>query len=118
MCVCVWVGGWVGGCVSRHIIPTQKSIQTRAQSQINTHPSKPLIVDFQDLVRHCAVIIGGGDVDLDAGQKIFGVIGVDNCLTAATLDVGQPGSIRPLKSINQNWTKCIYIRSASHNAIL
>ena len=108
----------------RHILPTETSIQTRAQSQINTHPSKPLIVDFQDLVRHCAVIIGGGDVDLDAGQKVVKDIGVDHCLTAATLDVGQPGSVRTMKSSNQiNQSgicvdKSIYILSASHNAML
>ena len=115
MCVCV---------CDRHTVPTQTSLQIRAHCQINTHPSKPLIFDFQDLVRHCAVIIGGGDVDLDAGQQFHGIICFNHCLTAATLDVGQPGSVRTMKSSNQiNQSgicvdKSIYILSASHNAML
>ena len=84
----------------------------------------PVIFDFQDLVRHCSVIIGGGDVDLNADQKFIGVICFNHYLTAATLDFGQPDSVRAKKSINQmNQNgicvyKSIYTLSASQNAIL
>ena len=64
------------------------------------------MVDGKDLVRHGAVIIGGGDVDDDSGHvghsvitpMVHGVVSVDHGRVTPTLDVGHLVPVRAVCS--------------------
>lgn len=75
---------------------TSYSLNLLAKNNRQQRPyrSERLLSESQGLVRHCVVVVGGGDVDshaADEGASFFpllGVVHVDDRLSASAMDVG------------------------------